>query len=265
MTVGGQGNDELTVGSISGNASLGENATELVVSDAIIIGEEYSLPLDAGTTGQVITWPSSGTDPTWAAAGGGTPSAFVKYANKIGSNAKYFSIGYERVVANTQRTHTIKTTDTYLFPFRADYTGTCTGLSLYTIGGTAPDPSAVIVAVYDSDSDGAPQTRLGYNTFDTSGVSSGTYFNDTAIDDSFDTTGGDIYWLAVTASGSNVGVYGWDRQPMRIQSTAMPIFYYTVLRLISGGAVPASTINTGLLYQTNAAGQPNIVMTYSGL
>ena len=119
--------------------------------------------------------------------------------------------------------------------------------------------------MYDSDDDGAPKDRQGHHTFTTSGVSSGTYINATSIDDDFATTAGEIYYISFTATGSTVGLYGWDRGPMRIASTAMPIFFYKHFRLLSGGAVPASTINTGLIYQGNAADQPNVTMTYSGL
>lgn len=198
-------------------------------------------------------------------AGGGTPSVHVAFTNKVGSNAKYYPVGYEHVISQTQRTHTMKHTETFFFPFRADYTGTVTGLSIYTIGSTAPDPSEVIVAIYDSDSDGAPKDRQGHHTFTTSGVSSGTYINATSIDDSFTTTSGEIYYIAFTTTSASVGLYGFDVGPIRISSTAFPIFYYQHFRLLSGGAVPASSINTALLYQGNTAARPNVTMTYSGL
>lgn len=196
--------------------------------------------------------------------GGSTPSVHPQFTDKIGSNAKYYQMGYEHIIDDTQRTLNIPTNNTYFYPFRADYTGTCTKLAIYTIGGTAPDPSEVIVAIYESDSEGKPSSRVGDHTFDTGGASSGTTLNQT-LDNSFSTTSGEIYWIAFTATGGTVGLYGWDKKPMRIGSSFMPIFYWKYLRLLSGGAVPASSINEALLYQGNVSHMPNVVMTYSGL
>ena len=215
-----------------------------------------------GTDGQVLT--STGSAVAWEDAGGGTPSVHPMFTDKIGT-AKYYPIGYEHIISNTQRTQNIITTNTYFFPFRADYTGTVNGLSIYTTGVTSPDPSEIIVAIYDSDSDGGIGTRIGHNTFDTGGVSSGTYINDTSIDDTFDTVSGNIYWAAFTSTGGTVGLYGWDRAPMRIGSNAMPIFYWQYLRILSGATLPATTISGSNFYQGNVIAQPNMIMTYSGL
>ena len=198
--------------------------------------------------------------------GGGTPSAHPMFTDKVGSqNVKYYPIGFEHVSSATQRTHNIISTQTYVHPFRADYTGTVTGLSIYTAGGTAPTPSSIIVGIYDSDDDGAPNDRIGHNTFDTSGLGSSSYLNDTSIDDDFATTAGQIYWVAFTSTGGTVGLYGWDRSPIRIASNQMPIFYWKYLRLLSGGSLPPTSFNNPSWYQGNIADQPNMVMTYSGL
>ena len=267
-------------GDLTIDTNSGTNSGSIVIAD----GANNDITLTPNGTGDLILdglkWPQADgsanyvlkTDGSaqlsWtemSGGGGGAPSVHPMFTNKVGSAAKYYPIGYEHIISGTQRTLTFPTNNTYFYPFRADYTGTVTGLSIYTIGGTAPDPSEIIVAIYDSDSDGAPKDRQGHNTFDTSGVSSGTYINDTSIDDDFATTAGEIYWLAVTATGSSVGLYGWDRKPMRIASNAMPIFYWKYLRFTTGGAVPASSVNTALLYQGNVADCPNMVMTYSGL
>jgi hypothetical protein len=197
--------------------------------------------------------------------GGGTPSAHPMFTDKVGTGVKYYPIGFEHVSSDTQRTHNIISTQTYVYPFRADYTGTVTGLSIYTAGGTAPNPSSIIVAIYDSDDDGAPNDRIGHNTFSTSGLGASSYVNDTSIDDDFATTAGQIYWIAFTSTGGTVGLYGWNRSPIRIASNQMPIFYWKYLRLLSGGAVPATSLSSATWYQGNIADQPNIVMTYSGL
>lgn len=197
--------------------------------------------------------------------GGGTPSVHPMFTDKVGTSAKYYTMGGEHIISNTQRTLNFISTNTYFYPFRADYTGTVTGLSIYTIGSNAPDPSSLIVAIYDSDADGAPKDRIGHNTFDTSGASSGTYINDTAIDDDFATTSGEIYWVGITSTGGTVPIYGWDRGPRRIGTSQVPLFFWKYLRLVSGGTVPATSLANATWYMGNVSDQPNIVMTYSGL
>jgi trimeric autotransporter adhesin len=261
IAIGPLAGDNITSG--SNNVVIGKADVTATGSDQLSISSGDGSPVwITGNNQGVVDFPNGFTN---NGAGAGAPSANPMFTNKVGSAAKYYPAGYENVISNTQRTHSILTNNTYFYPFRANYTGTVTGLSIYTTGFTQPDPSTLIVAIYDSDSDGAPQTRLGYNTFTTSGVSSGTYIGDTAIDDSYDTTAGQIYWMAFTATGGTVGLYGWDRKPMLISSTQSPLFYYNYMRFSSGGSLPAATVNTANLYQGNQASMPNVVQTYSGL
>lgn len=196
--------------------------------------------------------------------GGANNSVFPLFSDKISSNVKYYPVGYEFVVSETGRTFTPPTNEHRLFGFRADYSGTVTHASITTHGGTAADPSSVIVTWYDTDSNDKPKDRIGYHTYDTSGATAVTTFNE-ALDSTFTTVSGETYWVAFHCADSTVGLFGYDRCPMRISQSASPLFYYKFLRHIGNtGAIGPSALGS-TIYAGNLMSQPNMTFTYSGL
>jgi hypothetical protein len=273
MTVAGQGNDELTVALISGNASLGENATELVVSDSINIGEAYTLPLAAGTDGQVITWPSSGTDPTWSDAGGGgggPPVLFTGWG--LGHSAfKFYEVNPHIVGKSSNRalSSAMGSGSTWFVPMFSYRGGTMKSFGI-AIESAASATGAMTIAIYDThaaastNKGGYPKDFLGkvkYANMDTGSgtlLTSSTWYDHSDSEDDAPVLDADTwYWMAIywTGDSRNVRQYqvnnnAWTQFQMPLVGTWGNGWHM----IYANGAAPASAYATSVNWAGSGPG-----------
>ena len=226
VVVAGQGNDELEMAAAKiGNATLGENETELVVNDAVTVGGAYTLPLSTGTAGQVLTVSATTSATAFAdAAGGGGGPPFLFTGWGLGHSAfKWYEVNPHIVGKSSNRSlsSAMGSGSTWMVPMFSYRGGTMKSFGI-SIETSTSNTGEMHIGIYDayattdtgaSAKGGYPKNFLGKVKFDNMDTTGGTLLsNSTWRDINGDEDDAPVleadtwYWMAIYWSGNNRNV-----------------------------------------------------------
>ena len=167
--------EDPTAASKDGRLTL-RTLTNSTQTDAIVIDTKINSEVDhnfkgliqvngaAGTAGQVLTSQGSGSDPTWAAAGGGgiSPRGYVASGNFTAQN-----LAHSRPWGtNDSSTGTSGDSNPSCRPFFISQPGTVATMAVKVTSGSSGN---YLAGIYDSDANGSPNNLLGMASFAVSG------------------------------------------------------------------------------------------------
>ena len=220
-----------------------------------VAGGSYSWTLDASTATAGITFPD-GTTQITAAAGGGTNNVTNSL---VIETATTFSIpllenlnGQGNTGYGNRDVDLDVATDTGSFMYYRSFTASTTGTMSAIVNRcvTADTGASIEVAIYDSDSDGNPQTLIGecsvpmtvqyIPTQQTTITPSST--------GSMDLTKGNLYWCGVgqsaTSNAKSLGYFQYETQTMGLSATdAIGSGVFTGFTCLIGPGTPGATFS----------------------
>jgi hypothetical protein len=129
----------------------------------------------------------------------------------------------------------------HIFPFTAPKDGTMGAITLRT-GGTTTAKDTCNVAIYSSDANGLPATRMGYLELDMNGTAG--LYSSSSWDSAPVLVGGNTYWYATGSSGSTpmttISTRSYNDQLSAMGFTHYPGTGYTALKYDTAHTVPAT-------------------------
>ena len=162
---------------------------------------------DAGTSGQVLTSGGSGAPPTWGGAGSGFKQPAIATGSFLTSNNKYpcFSsapYGTSNIIDSD--TSADYDTNPCMRPFVLAEGGTWGGVAINVV--SASTSNALLVSLYESDSDGMPTAFLGYcdiATDSTGNITQTTTLDSGGSSATITLTKDTQYWCSFVAKASS--------------------------------------------------------------
>ena len=198
--------NELTLVAISGDGQINISSSSKAVSllcdenqKLKVKGATNTFILDVSSSSGGITFPDGTTQTTAASGGGSTTLAFQPITAQLDGTYSRFQPWDINCLMDYTLSNTIQDEYVVYHRFIANKTGTLSEITIRT-GVTNTSKDTLIMGVYDTDSEGYPDSLQGSVTLDVNGGAD--LYTQTSFTSSVSITQGRTYWMAIVMTGS---------------------------------------------------------------